>query len=155
MSEEQTLKISKIKEGIVIDHIPAGKAIKVLSLLNVGEHSGHTVSLAMRVKSKKRGFKDVVKIENRNVAESELSIISLIAPEATVSYIENYNIKEKRMLNIPDQITGILKCPNQNCISNTKEPVQSSFRVLSREPLVARCEYCEREFRGNELLGKL
>ncbi len=154
MEQEQTLKITKIKDGIVIDHIPAGKAIKVLSMLNVGENSRHTISLAMRVRSEKRGFKDVVKIENRNVAEEELSLISLIAPEATVSYIEGFNIKEKRMLKIPEVISGILKCPNQNCISNSKEPVQSVFRVINSNPLIAKCDYCEREFKGNELLGK-
>ncbi|MCL4315224.1 MAG: aspartate carbamoyltransferase regulatory subunit [Candidatus Thermoplasmatota archaeon] len=153
--ENQTLKISKIRDGIVIDHIPAGRSIRLLSILNVGEHSGHTISLAMRVKSNKKDYKDVVKIENRNIAEEELSLISLIAPDATISFIENYNIKEKRKVKVPETISGILRCPNQNCISNAKEPVETIFHIVSEDPLEARCEYCERIFKGSDLIGKI
>lgn len=155
MDAGKTLKISKIKEGTVIDHIPAGKAIKVLSILGVSERSGYTVSVGMFVHSDRIGAKDVVKIEARFLERDELDRISLVAPEATISIIRNYEISEKFSVNLPDRIVGIISCKNQNCISNSGEPVNSEFVVKSRKPLVLACVFCERNMSESEIHSAL
>ncbi|MCL4334852.1 MAG: aspartate carbamoyltransferase regulatory subunit [Candidatus Thermoplasmatota archaeon] len=152
---ERTLRISKIREGIVIDHIPGGKSLKVLSVLNIGEKSGYTVSVAMFVQSNRMKTKDVLKIESRFLEKSELDRIALIAPDATISVIKNYEISEKFTVEIPKRILGILKCNNQNCITNGREPIRPEFELLSRSPLVIRCIFCERNMGESEIHSSL
>ncbi|RLF46477.1 MAG: aspartate carbamoyltransferase regulatory subunit [Thermoplasmata archaeon] len=139
------LKIQPIKNGTVIDHITPGNALKVLKILKIPENvSDSIVSAVMNVESK-RGRKDIVKIENRELKASEVDKIALIAPNATINIIRNYEVAEKHHVVVPDEIVGIVKCANPNCISNSKEPIQPRFIVKSREPLRIKCFYCERE----------
>ena len=139
------LKIQPIKNGTVIDHITPGNALKVLKILKIPENvSDSIVSAVMNVESK-RGRKDIVKIENRELKASEVDKIALIAPNATINIIRNYEVAEKHHVVVPDEIVGIVKCVNPNCISNSKEPIQPRFIVKSREPLRIKCFYCERE----------
>ncbi|RLF64472.1 MAG: aspartate carbamoyltransferase regulatory subunit [Thermoplasmata archaeon] len=139
------LKIQPIKNGTVIDHITPGNALKVLKILKIPENvSDSIVSAVMNVESK-RGRKDIVKIENRELKASEVDKIALIAPNATINIIRNYEVTEKHHVVVPDEIVGIVKCANPNCISNSKEPIQPRFIVKSREPLRIKCFYCERE----------
>ncbi|BAB59773.1 aspartate carbamoyl transferase regulatory subunit [Thermoplasma volcanium GSS1] len=142
--EEKTLKISKIKDGTVIDHIPSGKALRVLSILGIRDDVDYTVSVGMHVPSSKMEYKDVIKIENRSLDKNELDMISLTAPNATISIIKNYEISEKFKVELPPKLIGIIKCKNQNCITNTREPVKPEFEIVSRHPLVLRCVYCQR-----------
>ena len=148
---DKTLKISKIKEGTVIDHIPAGKGLKVLSILGISENGTNTVSIAMRVQSGHLGQKDVVKVENRSLGKDELDKLSLLAPEASISIIRNFEIVEKFKLSIPDSVSGIFECQNQNCISKTREPVTPSFQVISKKPIVVKCVFCERTIAEGEI----
>ena len=150
---EKTLKISKIREGTVIDHIPAGKALKVLDILNIYENN--SISIGIRVLSNKIEYKDVIKIENRFLEKIELDKISLLAPSATISIIKNYVIIEKFSVDMPSKIKGILKCTNQNCITNSGEPVKSEFSIISKKPLVVKCIYCKREMRENEVTDNI
>ena len=139
------LKIQPIKNGTVIDHITPGCALKVLKILKIPEERSHSiVSAVMNVKGK-RGKKDIVKIENRELDPHEVDKIALIAPNATINIIRNYEVVEKHKVVVPDEIIGIVKCANPNCISNTKEPIQPKFVVRSRKPLRIQCFYCERE----------
>ncbi len=75
----------------------------------------------------------------------ELNKIALIAPDATINIIRNYNVAEKHTVTLPERAVGILQCGNPNCITNSREPVESIFLVRSRDPLVLRCQYCDRE----------
>ncbi len=152
---EQTLRIAKIKDGTVIDHIPAGKALKVLSILNITGKEEYTVSVGMFVQSKVSANKDVVKIESRYLERNELDRIALIAPEATISIIKNYEITEKFPVKLSDTVIGIVKCSNQNCITNTREPVIPEFLVMSRKPTKLVCIYCDREMFESEILSTL
>ncbi len=147
MSEKIDLKkeliISRIKEGIVIDHIPAGRALVVLRILGITGREGFRVALVMNVESKKLGLKDIVKIEGRDLTHEELNLISLVAPTATVNIIRNYEVVQKFKVSIPDVIEGLLKCKNPNCITNQpREPVKTRFRVLKKDPLRLICDYC-------------
>jgi len=138
------LKIPLIKDGTVIDHITAGNAVKVLHILGIPKKTTYVVSVAMNVKSK-FGKKDIVKVENRELDPSEVDKIALIAPKATINIIRDYDVAEKHRVNLPDEIKGIVCCSNPTCVSNSKEPVKSRFKVISKDPLRIKCYYCERE----------
>lgn len=139
------LRVTPIKNGTVIDHIPAGMALKVLKILGIDQSVSSTVTVAMHVPSKAMGWKDIVKVEDRELASREIDKIALIAPTATVNVIRNYNVAEKRRVTLPDRAVGILRCANPNCISNVPEPIESEFIVRSKSPLRVVCKYCDRE----------
>ncbi|MCS7131011.1 MAG: aspartate carbamoyltransferase regulatory subunit [Archaeoglobaceae archaeon] len=141
--KERELVVSKIREGTVIDHIPAGKAILVLKILGIDERTKETVSMALNVPSKKMGTKDIVKVEGLFIKEEELNKIALIAPNATINLIRDYEIEKKFKVKLPEVVKGILKCPNRMCISNSKEPVVSIFYIKVEDNKVfAKCHYC-------------
>ncbi|AEC52281.1 aspartate carbamoyltransferase regulatory subunit [Pyrococcus sp. NA2] len=149
------LKVSAIKEGTVIDHIPAGKGLKVIEILKLEKLSnGGAVLLAMNVPSKKLGRKDIVKVEGRFLSEEEVNKIALVAPTATVNIIKEYRVVEKFKVEVPEVIEGILRCGNPNCITN-HEYVTTKFYVISRNPLKVRCHYCERTMEEEEILANL
>lgn len=144
---EKTLKITPIKNGTVIDHIPSGMGLKVLSILGIKGDTNSTVSVLIHAQSTITGFKDVVKIEDRELQPKEVNKIALIAPNATINIIRNFEVVEKHKVKLPNNVQGIVKCENLNCISNTKEPIESRFIVLSRNPPKLRCYYCDRELK--------
>ena len=143
--EGETLRVMRIKNGVVIDHIPRGKAPQVLDILGIDESFTDTITIAMNVPSSIYGRKDIVKVENRNLKPSELNQIALIAPTATINIIQNFKVVKKEKAKLPKIIVGSLKCPNPNCITNKeREPVQTVFIVRQTEPPVLSCKFCER-----------
>jgi len=128
----------------VIDHIPAGMALKVLKILGIDEAVSSTVTVAMHVPSKAMSWKDIVKVEDRELSPREVDKIALIAPKASVNVIRNYNVAEKHVVRLPDRAVGILRCGNPNCITNLREPVETDFFVKPGEPPRAACRYCDR-----------
>lgn len=148
-------KISPIRNGTAIDHIPAGQALNVLKILNVNETTIHsTVSIGMHVKSEKdMGWKDILKIEDKELDHRTVDKIALIAPNATIAIIRDYAVTNKFKARIGDHVCGIVRCSNPNCITNKGEPVEPEFDVISREPLVLRCSYCDRKL--NEITEHL
>jgi len=144
VNEKQQLRVRKIKEGTVIDHIPAGKALLVLKILNITGEEGVVIAVVMNVESRKLGKKDIVKIEGRFLRMEELNKISLIAPTATINIIKDFKVYSKQRVSIPEKIKGILKCSNPSCITNQdREPVESSFTIISKTPLKVKCDYCD------------
>lgn len=141
---KKELKVPRIKDGTVIDHITAGNAVKVLHILGIPRTSSSIVSVAMNVKSK-YGKKDIVKVENRELDPKEVDKIALIAPKATINIIRDYEVAKKHKVKLPDEIIGIVSCSNPTCVSNAKEPVESRFKIISRDPPKIKCYYCERE----------
>ena len=140
----KSLKIPLIKNGTVIDHISAGNAVKVIYILQVTQSLESVVSVAMNVKGI-LGKKDILKIENRELARREVDKIALIAPKATINIIRDYKVIKKHRVKLPDELIGIAVCPNPTCISNYKEPVESRFIVIDKEIPRIKCYYCERE----------
>ena len=136
---DRELRVSKIKDGTVIDHIDGGQALNVLALLGIDGSGGEAVSVAMNVPSDRLGHKDVVKVESRELSQDELDVLALIAPDATINIIRDYEVVEKNRVDRPDRVAGVLECPNRDCITRTAEPVTSRFEVL---PDGVRCEYC-------------
>jgi len=138
----KTLRVSKIKEGTVIDHITSGHALDVIKILGITGRSEGAVTVAMNVPSKRLGMKDMVKVEGRELNSKEVDKIALLAPHATINIIRDYKVAEKERVKLPKVIRGIVKCANPACISNSKEPVQPTFYVEKGDPLRLRCHYC-------------
>lgn len=139
------VKISPIKNGTAIDHIEPGMALKVAKLLGIPEAgTNSTVSIAMFVKSKKMGFKDILKIEDRELKKREVNIISLVSPNASISIIKDEEVVKKLQLALPKTVTGIVRCSNPNCITNKDEPLESEFSVMKEEGVRLRCVFCDR-----------
>jgi aspartate carbamoyltransferase regulatory subunit len=145
------LKITPIRNGTVIDHIGDGLALEVLKIIDVARlDKESTVSVAIHVRSGKLGWKDIVKVEGVELTARKVNAIALIAPTATISIIRDYKVREKRAVDLPPKVVGVLKCPNPNCISNQPEPIESEFEVVERRPVMLKCTFCERhvdEFR--------
>ena len=137
-------KVTPIRNGTVIDHITVGMALKVLKRVGVKDDVNSTVSVLMHVPSKKAGWKDIVKIEDRELDPKELDRIALISPNATINIIRDYNVAEKFVVEVPNVIKGIMKCANPGCITNKDEPVEPEFVVESKKPITLRCIYCDR-----------
>jgi aspartate carbamoyltransferase regulatory subunit len=152
MAEE--LKVSKIKNGTVIDHIRAGMAPMVLKILGIERGFPEVVVMAMNVRSRKIGFKDIVKLENQFIAEELVKKIAVVAPQARVNTIKDYHVAQKRQVELPADLVGIVRCPNRNCITNSPEGIATRFTVESREPVCLRCHFCE-ELLTSETLENL
>lgn len=139
------LKITPIRNGTVIDHVSSGLALEVLRIIGAASlDKESTVSVALHVRSRRMGWKDMVKVENMELSSQKVNAIALVTPTATISTIREFKVVEKKAVNLPDRLVGILKCPNPNCITNQGEPVESEFEVARRRPLALRCLYCER-----------
>ena len=133
------LRVSKIRSGTVIDHVTGGQALNVLAILGIDGSAGESLSVGMNVPSHKLGKKDIVKVEGRELNQDEVDVLSLIAPEATINIVRDYEVVDKLRVERPERVHGVLSCPNHNCISNANEPVASTFSVSDEG---VRCEYC-------------
>ncbi|MEZ0318770.1 MAG: aspartate carbamoyltransferase regulatory subunit [Pyrobaculum sp.] len=139
------LLVTKIKDGTVIDHIPAGRALTVLRILGISGREGLRIALVMNVESKKLGRKDIVKIEGKELTPEEVNIISAVAPTATINIIRNFEVVKKFRVSPPEVIRGRFKCKNPTCITNApREPVTPVFHLVRREPPLFVCGYCGR-----------
>lgn len=137
------LKVQPIRNGTVIDHISPGTAVtvmRILGLLRPGWTS--TLTAAMNVPSSK-GRKDILKIEDRELDAGEVNKISLIAPNATINIVREYEVASKTVVQIPEKVSGLVKCPNPNCVTN-HEPIKSQFIVVTKNPVKLQCGYCDR-----------
>ncbi|GAB3037937.1 aspartate carbamoyltransferase regulatory subunit [Natronobiforma cellulositropha] len=134
------LRVSKIRSGTVIDHVRGGQALNVLAILGIDGADGEEVSVGMNVPSDRFARKDIVKVEGRELSQDEVDVLSLIAPDATINIVRDYEVVEKHRVERPDSVEGVLSCPNANCITTGSEPVVSRFTVLED---AVRCAYCE------------
>ncbi|MBS7632886.1 aspartate carbamoyltransferase regulatory subunit [Candidatus Bathyarchaeota archaeon] len=139
---ERELRVSKIKDGTVIDHITGGHALDVVKILGITGHEKKPITVAIHVPSKRLKTKDIVKIEGRELNPQEVHKIALLAPHATINIIRDYKVVKKQEVKLPSVIENIIKCVNPACISNSDEPVRAKFYLDSEEPLVLKCHYC-------------
>jgi aspartate carbamoyltransferase regulatory subunit len=138
--ENERLLVRRIKDGTVIDHIQGGEALTVVKILGITGTTKENLSIATNVPSRNMKCKDIVKLTNRELSKEEVDRIALISPRATINIIRNFKVCEKKGVEIPTLIEGIVRCPNPGCISNTNEPIQSRFKVL---PNGLHCHYCD------------
>jgi len=139
---EKELKVSAIKNGTVIDHIPSNALFKVIQILDL-DKSEHQITFGMNLESKRMGNKAIVKIADRYFKDDEVNRISLVAPHAKLNIIKDYEVIEKRVVEVPDFIEGIAKCINPKCVSNV-ENIKSKFKVVVKDKVSLQCHYCER-----------
>jgi len=147
---QRSVTIAKIKRGIVIDHIPEGKAyriIQVLGLNALARETGDIIAVGINFESPSMGKKDIIKVENLSLSRDMLNVVALIAPMATITRIENWEVIEKHKVEIPDSVGNVVQCPDRFCITNHEE-VPGKFLVVNQTPLTLRCHYCETEFFG-------
>ena len=134
------MNIDSIKNGIVIDHITAGKGMRVYQLLGL-EKLDCTVALIKNVVSHKAGKKDIIKIDSD--FDIDTDILGFVDPDITVNIIKDGQITEKKSIEPPQELTNILNCKNPRCISSTEQELPHIFRLTDREQRIYRCIYCE------------
>ena len=136
------LQVSAIENGTVIDHIPANAVFQVIRILKL-ESFDNMVMVGTNFESKKYGTKGIIKVSNKYFQADELNKISLVAPHASVIEIRDYEVTSKKVVEIPDEIRGIVKCFNPNCITNI-EQVNTRFNVVDKDQIRLKCHYCEK-----------
>lgn len=146
---EKQLNVSAIKDGTVIDHIPPKALFKVIQILKLEEFK-NMVTFGNNLDSKAMGSKAIVKIANRFFEDEEVNKIALVAPNAKLNTIKNYEVIEKRVVQIPEQVNGIVRCFNPKCITNA-EKVLTKFQIISVKPIEMKCFYCEKITSENEI----
>ncbi|KGN80114.1 aspartate carbamoyltransferase [Porphyromonas gulae] len=148
MKKEEML-VAAIRNGIVIDHIPPTKLFKVATLLQLDDLDKR-ITIGNNLRSRSHGSKGVIKIEDKTFDEEELNRIALIAPNVRLNIIRDYEVVEKRQVEVPHEIVGLVRCPNPKCITNN-ELMQTRFRVIDAEQCTLRCDYCERKLSNERI----
>lgn len=148
--ETKKLQVAALRNGTVIDHIPANKLFKVFSLLNLMECK-ETITVGNNLNSQTIGKKGIIKISDRFFAEDETNKIALIAPKAKINIIQEYEVVEKRLLSLPEEVREIVQCVNPACITN-HQPVKTFFHVVTEgNDTRLKCHYCERDVKLEEV----
>ena len=149
MKDRKHLVVSAIKNGTVIDHIPAQDLFKVISILGL-DHIETYITFGTNLDSKKLGKKAIVKVSEVFFRQEDINRIALVAPEAKLNIIRDYQVVEKMIVELPDHITGIARCVNPMCITN-KEEVKTRFYVVNKKEVSLKCHYCEKITGQNNL----
>ena len=149
MKEKKQLVVSAIKDGTVIDHIPAKSLFKVIHILGL-DHHNNMITFGTNLESQKLGIKAIIKVSDKFFKNDEINKIALIAPHANLNIIRNYEVVEKKVVEIPKEITGIVKCFNPKCITN-HENITPSFEVIATSPISLKCKYCEKFTTGEQM----
>jgi len=134
------MTIDEIKNGIVIDHITAGKGMKIYSLLNL-DNLDCSVAFIKNAPSRKMGRKDIIKIDADITVDTD--ILGYIDPDITVNIIKDGKNVEKKRIALPEKLTNVITCKNPRCISSTEQELPHVFKLTDKENRVYRCFYCE------------
>ena len=137
------LLVSAIENGTVIDHIPTEKTFIVVNLLKLQEES-NPVTIGFNLPSKKVGKKGIIKISNKFFSDEEINRLSVVAPKIVLNIIKGYEVVEKKTVETPDELRGIVKCNNPKCITNN-EPMDTVFNVVDKQHGILKCHYCDKE----------
>lgn len=140
--DEKILRVSAIKDGTVIDHIPSNRLFDVISILRLDQIDTQ-ITFGCNLESKKLGRKAIIKIADKYFEDEELNKIALIYPEAKLSVIKDYKVTEKKIVELPEEIVGIARCFNPKCITN-HEVITTRFNVVEKHPVALQCYYCEK-----------
>ncbi len=142
------MAVAALQHGTVIDHIPSAVLFEAVRILGL-EQTGHAITIGSNLASSKLGSKGIIKVADMVFDDATLNRIALIAPTAVVNIIRDYEVVEKHQVTLPDVITGIVRCANPKCITNN-EPMQTKFDVVSRQPVLIRCRYCNHSVEGDK-----
>lgn len=142
MAKKEML-VTAIENGTVIDHIPAEKTYKVADLLKLDTLTT-PVTIGNYLESKKVGHKGIIKVSGKFFTDAEISQLSVLAPNAVLNIIKDYEVVEKKTVETPDELRGIVKCNNPVCICNN-EPMLTIFNVIDKAHGIIKCHYCDKE----------
>lgn len=137
------MMVAAIENGTVLDHIPSERLFDVVSMLHL-EKMGNAITIGFNFKSAVMGTKSIIKIADKYFTDEELNQLSAVAPNITLCVIKDYEIIEKRMVVMPEELVGIVQCPNPKCITNN-EPMKTRFRSVAQGNDILRCSYCNRD----------
>lgn len=138
------MEVRAIENGTVIDHIPADALFKIIKIMGLDRDHEHRMTIGTNLESKRMGSKGIIKIADRYCEPAEINRIALVAPDAMVNTIRNYDVVEKHKVDVPSRIEGFVKCGNPMCVTN-HQPVETAFEVISRDgELALKCRYCEK-----------
>lgn len=140
--DDKKLQVSAIKDGTVIDHIPASGLFKVINILGLDKLE-RQITFGTNFESKRLGRKAIIKISDVFFQDEDINKIALVAPEAKLNIIKDYKVIEKKIVEVPDTIKGIAKCMNPKCITN-HEGIVTKFSVVSKKDVAIKCHYCEK-----------
>ena len=140
------LNVGALKEGYVLDHIKAGKAMTIYRDLKL-DKLDCTVAIIKNARSNKMGTKDIIKVECP-IEKLDLDILGFIDHNITVNIIKDEQIVEKKVLKLPKQITNVIRCKNPRCITSIEQGLDQIFILSDEEKEIYRCEYCEEKYRG-------
>ena len=134
--------IGQIKDGIVLDHITAGRGMEIYKILGL-DKLDCTVAMIKNADSTKKGRKDIIKVGQ--VIDLDFDVLGYIDPGITVNIIEDGKLAKRQHLNLPERVRGIIRCKNPRCISSTEQELVHEFRLTDPEKKIYRCIYCEHE----------
>ena len=134
------MKIDSIQNGVVIDHITAGRGMKLYELLGL-DKLDCSVAIIKNVNSGKMGKKDIIKIDAD--ISVNLDVIGYVDPGVTVNIIKDGELSEKRAIEMPEPLTNVIKCKNPRCITTVEQELEHVFKLTDKEDKVYRCIYCE------------
>lgn len=134
------MNIDSITNGFVIDHITAGRGMKLYDLLGL-DNLDCSVAIIKNVASKKMGKKDIIKIDAD--IDIDIDVIGYVDPGTTVNIIRNCELVEKRTIELPQMLTNVIKCKNPRCITSTEQEINHVFKLTDKDNGVYRCIYCE------------
>ncbi len=134
--------IGQIKDGIVLDHITAGKAMDIYNVLKLGKLDC-TVALIKNADSPKMGKKDIIKIGT--VMDIDLDVLGYLDPGITVNIIRDGQVAERRHLALPQRVVGVIKCKNPRCITSIEQEIVHEFKLTDPAKKIYRCIYCEQQ----------
>jgi len=142
MKEPKQLSVSAIENGTVIDHIPATNLFKVIQILGLDKIENQ-ITFGTNLESKKLGKKAIIKLAGIFFEDDDINRIALVAPMAKLNIIKDYEVVDKSVVEVPDEIIGIARCVNPKCITNF-ESVTTRFRVVNKKNVSLKCNYCEK-----------
>jgi aspartate carbamoyltransferase regulatory subunit len=146
--KQNMLEVAAIEEGIVLDHLPSDKVLKIVKILALEEE--HCITIGLNLTSKKMGKKGIIKINGGNLTEAEMNKIAILAPDVTTNTIKEYAVVKKKKIALRDIEPDTIRCNNPNCITN-HEPATTMFHIVEREPLKLRCHFCEMAIEQKEI----
>ncbi|MFC2711571.1 aspartate carbamoyltransferase regulatory subunit [Hoylesella oralis] len=135
--------VAAIENGTVIDHIPAEKTYQVVNLLSL-QDLDTPVTIGNNFISRKVGKKGIIKVSDKFFTNEEISRLSVVAPKIVLNIIKDYEVVEKKTVETPDELRGIVKCNNPKCITNN-EPMETIFNIVDKDKGVLKCHYCDTE----------
>lgn len=137
------LQVAALENGTVIDHIPSELVFRIVDLLGL-QSLESSVTIGYNLQSRKIGKKGIIKVADKFFTDEEISRLSVVAPNVVLNIIRGYEVAEKKTVVMPDELHGIVPCPNPKCICNN-EPMRTFFHAVDKEARILKCHYCEKE----------